>query len=211
MGYRTYIAIVDKKVLNKLRKCKTRDDMVNLYKECGWKYSDYEDEPPYCPPYNIPHIAEYEFGKEAYSTIEEHSKPLFKPTIEEDLGWEEYCFRYGKDDMILEAIKEYKQKIVNYYENLINNTYTNYNGDKITMLRGDTDEETQSLHYKYILDELKFYFNCWKSGDIVDPKNINKSSIFLTGSWFYEYAIFNLVSMYKHFNPKKHYVIYYEW
>ena len=111
----------------------------------------------------------------------------------------------------MEAIKEYQQKIVSYYDNLINNTYTDWAGNKRPMYKGETDEETRKLHYDYVINELKFYYNCWRGGNIVNPESINKSSFLMTGSWLYEYAIFNLVSMYKLFNPKKHYVIYYGW
>lgn len=39
MGYRTYIAIIEKKKLNALRKCNSIDDVVCVFEKYGWRSS----------------------------------------------------------------------------------------------------------------------------------------------------------------------------
>ena len=215
MGYRTYLAIVDKKIVNKLRKCKTKEDLLNLYKSNGWDYSEWRENETdtemsyHFPVYKIPNIMEFEFGKTSYSSVRKCSKPILNNVLEKEV-WDEYDARFGKDDMILAAIEEYKKKIISYFDGLINNHYLDYADNYRPIVEGDTEEETKKLHYEYLIKEIKSKLYEWQNG-FGDPICLNRKTHAVNTSWLYEYSIFNLATMYHLYNPKKHYVMYFGW
>lgn len=211
MSYRTYIALIDKKKLNKLRKCNSMEDVKNVFDLYGWKY--YSDDEDYinCPIYNIEYLAEHEFGADYfcdkyYEDFDKAKKRIFK-NKEVDENYQEYNFEYGGIDLIEFAIKDYKERIHQWFENLASPNKSRHNYEIV----GKTEEELKELHYQKMLMEVKNKASEWSGEWGILPYNENKDDDCCVRSWLYEYQIFDLVRLYKMFDPKKHYVVFYGW
>lgn len=209
MGYRTYIAIIEKKKLNALRKCNSIDDVVSVFEKYGWSYDKASDDcPPYCPVYNLDYIAEHEFGKYYENNYEEFyklKKRVFK-NKDLDKNYDDYNFEYGGIKLLELAIDDYRLRVEKYFKNMcsIDSFTEDYK------LMGKTDEEKKEMHYNALVHEFECKVYRW-SGKLFGslPYNMDKKTNKCVDSWLYEYEIFDLVRMYKLFDEKKHYVVYF--
>ena len=183
MGYRHYFHSVPKTQIEEIKNCKTINELCNWAESAGYKVDRNEDERPYFPVRTIGKEI-YGFGKYVDWALEmqDRNESIFN-SDELKEKYEHYqpviC---TQDDFIL-AINEYKQKIINYYKGLLDEQE----------IRGLTKEQRQQGHIESQLEEWNNEFNIYP----IDL-NLNRESI--TGSWLYEYAIFELVRVYKTFN-----------
>lgn len=208
MGYRTYIAIIDKKQLNSLRKCNTLEDVAKVFEKYGWEYEK-DEEGYYCPVYNVGYTAVHEFGKyyeNNYDEFNKKQKRIFK-NKELDAEYEEYDFQYGGQELLEFAIQDYHSRIKRWFENLSSPKtclpeYETWN---------KTEDELKEMHYQKLVNECKAKTYEWNKSFGLSPYNMNKKTQCCVSSWLYEYEIFDLVRMYKLFDSKKHYVVYYGW
>jgi len=208
MGYREYLYVVDKKVVNAIRKCKTNKELYDLFIKLGYDADyDEDDNTYYCPLYNIDGKA-FEFGKyyDNSDNLYELGKPLFKNKELNDY-YSDFNAIYGGEDLILSAIEWQKEHIIKMYENLVNNTF---NSKLEEFHYRDMDEK--DVHYNRLLEHCKDHLMWWKMpyGNST-AINTNKDNPNLAKSWLYEHTIFDLVRIYKNFNPKKQYVLFFGW
>ena len=209
MSYRIHIALIEKKYVNQLHKCKTMDDLVALYSKNNWEFYQHTDT-VYCPIYRLPFIYDYELGEISFDLENDVKTKIVLRKDFNEIAWDENIGRYGDDSIILKCIEEYRNKIISYLTGWRNNTYISFDGKELPFLRGDTEEETRNLHYQHLLRELDAKIYEWNNG-FCEPYNLNRDSFEVARSWAYEYAIFNLVTMYKMYDEKKHYVMIFGW
>lgn len=186
MSYRHYFYIVDKEEAEKVRDL-SYEEFFNYsekhYPEAAEKnvYSDGEVELYLHFPRTLGQEELYEFGTLYCNTDERiYSKgePLFRNKETQEHFVEEDPYLMGKEGMI-EAIECYKDKIIKYYTNLLKVC----KGEEVDEFFRDTPE-------KHIRGKL---LN-WDFNGVVDT-NLNHG--FLTYSWEYEHAIFNLLHILK--------------
>lgn len=198
MGYRHYFYLIDKSEAEKVRDF-SYEEFFNYseehYPEAIEKdvYEDGEVEIYLHFPRTLSQELLYEFGKLYCDTDERiYSKgePLFR-NKETQKYYEEYePFIMGKEGM-LEAIECYRDKIKSYYEKLMKVC----KGEEVDEFFRDTPE-------KHIRGKLLG----WNLKDTVDT---NLEHGFLTNSWEYEHAIFNLLFLLKTIDWDKKALLFY--
>ena len=87
-----------------------------------------------------------------------------------------------KDDFKA-VIEEYRQKIVNWLQSLLN---------------PEDDEERKHLAIEHEIQDKIDSWSCKYFG--ISPIDLDESRERITGDWSYEYAIFELVRLYKIFD-----------
>lgn len=123
----------------------------------------------------------YDLGKmywdDSAEKIHGHHELFNDPKVREIFADNE-MYVVGKEGLI-RAIEVYKQKIVDYYKNLLVDDFT---------FKKRTSAQKIQEHLEDVLEELRF-----KDFLDLDPNTKN----ILTWSWKYEYEIFNLVHILK--------------
>lgn len=209
MGYREYFCIVNKTLVDELRQCKTKKDVYEVFIKYGFeadciKTTDYNYN---CPIYNIKGRM-FEFGKGYENSIEIKKMGTLLFTSEElQKEYDSYNVYFGGVDFLECAIKWQENYLINYYENLVNNTYSS----KIEELIYKQYDEKEA-HYQRLLSHCEDYISYWKPvfGD-ARVVNMNKSEDKLTDSYLYEHSIFDLIRLYKDFDEETQYVLFFGW
>ena len=194
MGYRRFLYAVPKKQVEEIQACKTNEDWCNFAESYGYKVDrDCRDDGSGCVfPYQIG-SAIYELGKrsEIGFKLESERPSLFTS--------EELKERYSDDGFALltkddfKAIIEfYRQKIVDWFQSLLNPNESRIDANKLSK------EERKHLEWEY---EIRDKLDGW-SGKFfgILPIDLDESREHITGDWSYEYAIFELVRVYKIFD-----------
>ena len=189
MGYRHYLYAVPKKQVEEIRACKTIKDWIDFAKRHDYRY-DEDDE--WLPPYRV--------GKKLYE-LGKHSGIGFKLESERPSMFtsEELKKRYKDDGFALltkddfkAVIEAYRQKIVDWFERLLSPDKSPITFNKLSK------EERKRLEWEY---EIRDKLDSW-SGKYcgILPIDLDESRERITGDWSYEYAIFELVRLYKIFD-----------
>lgn len=183
MGYRHYFYSVPKTQIAEIKRCKTNDEFCDWAETKGYEVERYEGEEPHCSIYKIGKEI-YEFGKYVGWAFKMQSKN------ESIFGSEELNQRYANHQPVLcsqedfvFAINTYKQSIIDYYKGLLEE-------DKETKL---TIEQKRKYYIESKLDE-------WENGFGLCPIDTDLKRETINRSWLYEYAIFELVRVYKTFD-----------
>ena len=212
MGYRQYFYGVDKTIVDEIRKCKTKEDLYNVFLKNNIECEKFDKEGGkihyHCPLYNL-NKEIFEFGKcyENSDEIYKHGNSLFT-SIELNEEYEDERPIVCDESAILCAIEWNKQYIIKMYEHLINNTFENpfekYNFSK------EIDEK--ELHYQRLLSHCKDHLRWWKPefGDYT-AINLDKEKDVLAESWLYEHQIFDLVRIYKTFDWENKSLLFFGW
>ena len=189
MGYRHYLYAVPKKQVAEIRTCKTIKDWIDFAKRHGYRY-DEDDE--WFPPYRV--------GKELYE-LGKYSEIGFKLESERPSLFtsEELKERYSDDGFSLltkddfkAVIEEYRQKIINWLESLLNVD------ERICFSEELTKEQYQ---FETLKQEVQDKIDSWSGKYFgISPIDLDESRERITGDWSYEYAIFELVRLYKIFD-----------
>lgn len=194
MGYRHYLYAVPKKQVAEIQACKTNDDWCNFAEKHGYNVDrDCRDDGSGCVfPYQIG-SAIYELGKrsEIGFKLESERPSLFTS--------EELKERYSDDGFALltkddfKAIIEfYRQKIVDWFQSLLNPNESRIDANKLSK------EERKHLEWEY---EIRDKLDAWSGKYFgISPIDLDESRDRITGDWSYEYAIFELVRLYKIFD-----------
>lgn len=224
MGYRTYIASMQKKDYNKI-KSMTKDQLIEHYKI---ERDDYEIEEGYIGMgvYDFG-TALYEFGK--YTDFEPPKgslKTFFKNKELNKYYTEDHDFNIVTPEFLAYIIDSYKQRVADYYNDMMNPFFgtpvERFDRDKPTDFLNSVDVEYNYPNNKYKFDFSKItqeeQNSLWKIIDHVrtmrtewvhmTPYDLTSGDE-ATTSWKYEYVIFELVRIYKTFNWKKNVMIYY--
>jgi len=196
MGYRTYIGSISKKEYDKIK-------TFNQERLCVYK--NLKDKDDYVGAYDI--VAElYEFGK--YTEFDD--KKFFKP-FWKNKKFQEY---YEGDFWIVERkflnhiIEHYKEKIISHYNKLLDCSATDRTHQKHGVLTIKEEEIKNISSEKAIqwFNHIKDMRSEWTYDFALDLKD-EKDRI--TGSWKYEYSIFELVRIYKTFDWENDVMVYY--
>lgn len=216
MGYRTYIATIPKKEYNKIKSL-TKDQLYEFYKV------DKEDD----------YLSVHDFGAElhCFGKYTEFNPP--KGSMKKFFKNKETHESYNDDNELMLVTKEflayiietYNRKIKDYYNEMVN-PFFGLTGDdcwgkpseflnsiKTTYGEGKrnytfdfskiTPEEQTALFE--LIEHVRSMRTEWT---YLTPYDLEKDSE-ITTSWKYEYAIFELVRIYKSFDWKKNVMFYY--
>lgn len=189
MGYRHYLYAVPKKQVTEIQACKTNEDWCNFAERHDYQY---DEDDGWFPPYRA--------GKELYE-LGKYSEIGFKLESERPSLFtsEELKERYSDDGFALltkddfkSVIEFYRQKIIAWLQSLLNPDESRIVSNKLSK------EERKHLEWEY---EIKDRLDSW-SGKYFGtlPIDLDESRERITGDWSYEYAIFELVRLYKIFD-----------
>ena len=194
MGYRNYIGYINKEEYNKI-KDKTKQELNEYYRNEDW-FEVYEDEEPYIPCYKLVECL-YEFGKYVEFGDEKYYSPFFTDEKTQEYMTEEHDFFIVNKDFLKHIINHYKEKIQTFYKGmLLPEEYKN--------------KEFKDIPEEYLIkwhDHIRFNSSEWIE---LNTFHLEKGDE-ITTSWKYEYSIFELVRIYKHFDWENNIVVYYGW
>ena len=195
MGYRHYFYIVKKSDVEKCNNI-VFDELKRQYGDADG-YIDFSEV--------FPRTEVFEFGKLYYEDTAERiyntGKPLFGDKDCQEYFEDYYPFVVGKEGL-LEAIKIYKEKVINAYQSLLGD------GQEVQYPLGITMTEDISEHDKmknFVKSRLlwiqKYHF------EDIDETNKYKVS----KSYIYEHAIFNLIHLLKVIDWDNETILFYGW
>lgn len=226
MGYRTYIAEMPKREYNKI-KSMNKDDLVKFYdiEIDGEADNDYESW----------YKGVYEYGKDLYCfgkyTDFEPPKKSMKPFFKN----KDLMKRYEGYDFYI-VTPEFLEYLIEYYSSLVEKNYNDLLnpllGEQTDIFTRETPSEfmkSVKTEYKYPKDKHSFDFS--KITDEEQTAIFNliqytrsnrfewlndrpydlKSGTEITSSWKYEYAVFELVNIYKNFDWKRKVMMFIGW
>lgn len=194
MGYRHYLYAVPKKQVEEIQSCKTNEDWCNFAENYGYKVDrGCRDDGSGCVfPYQIGR-AIYELGKysEIGSKLEsERPSPFTSEELKERYSDDGFAL-LTKDDFKA-VIEAYRQKIVDWFQSLLNSDKSPITSNKLSK------EERKRLEWEY---EIRDKLDAWSGKYFgILPIDLDESRERITGDWSYEYAIFELVRVYKTFD-----------
>lgn len=220
MGYRTYLGIMKKDQLNEILACQTEEDLLSVYQKNGWgaEKDEYDGKTHYYFPVSrLGYRATFEFGKYADLGEDFDSKrheifskehPLFKYFDGND-------FWYGGEDLFLAAIENYRCKVRDYFNGLLKKEPSKEDSYDYFKYNHLSDSEKEQWQYNRVMMALCDKAYEWSdekcNGWELLPYNLNKDNKAIISSWLYEYEIFELVRIYKTFDPETEVLIYYGW
>ena len=194
MGYRHYLYAVPKKQVTEILACKTNEDWCNFAENYGYKV-DWD-----CCDGGNGWFSPYKIGTELYE-LGKYSEIGFKleserPSLFTSKELKERYFDYGfalltKDDFKA-VIEAYRQKIVNWFQNLLN-----LKDDPIIPSKLSKEERKRLTIEHEIQDKIDSWSGKYFG---ISPIDLDESRERITGDWSYEYAIFELVRVYKAFD-----------
>lgn len=184
MGYSHYLYAVPKQQVEEIQSCKNNKDWIGFADRYGYKvdYNLCDDGTGYFAPYNVG-TELYELGK--YSKIghklEAERLSLFTFDELKDM-YEDYGFALLTKDDFKAIIDYYRQRIFNWFDSLLH----------------PEEEENQLENLK---QEMKHKLDEWSGKNFgILPFDLDENKEAITTSWYCEYAIFELVRLYKAFD-----------
>lgn len=210
MGYRHYFYTVD------IAECDVVENMTysQLVEYCkshspeAYELDEYSDgtKEEYINFFKILNQTEiFEFGKLYYEDtadrIYSHGIPLFKQKETQEYFDDYNPYRMGKDGL-LEAINIYKQKIIDYYKDILTDGAVQILPFGIELKREDIKSLDKFI--SHVEDELMW----WEKLGAVD---LDESTDRISKSWMYEHQIFELVRLYKTIDWEKKCLLFYGW
>lgn len=213
MGYRTYIQVVKKDIIEDLHNCKTIEDLIKVQDEhkleCFTPKSEFNGS--YFSVYRIPHREQFEFGKfcdGGRDTYQNTQDVFTTPELQELV--EENAFRFGGVEVIKAAIDWTEKRIIEMYQNLIDcKSDWIFEQHEIDSM---TNEEKKNYHYDMLLEHCLGYFNYWKT-EIpgIHAYNDNREKSELSNDWLYEHTFWDLVRMWKEFDVENELILFIGW
>jgi hypothetical protein len=217
MGYRTYISQMPKREYNKIKSL-TEEQLVQFYNIEVDTDGDW-------------HKGVYEFGKELhefgkYTNFDPPKKSLKKFFKNKQLmeRYYEHDFYIVTKEFLEYLIESYRQRVINFYNQMFlpfieptsgrledNRPFLksvqadySFSKEKYTFDFSTISEDEQAALYQILhhIRDMRIEWVHLKPYDLANGESI-------TGSWKYEYAIFELVRIYKTFDWRKNVMIYY--
>ena len=201
MGYRHYMYIVPRNVVNEVKNL-TYDEQVeyankhdlNADKESSWSIlrSIFGDE------------VFFNFGKyyENAEEIQKLSTPLFSLSSTQEC-FEEYDPYIVEKEGVLCAIEHYRRLIINWYSDLLL-TQEEYDATHESWGRQTKQEERIKKHLENQKEEWE---NCFG----ITAIDIDMESPKIVKSWLYEYEIIELVHQLKTMDWERNVLLFYGW
>lgn len=190
MGYRHYLYAIPKKQVEEIQACRTNKDWIDFAESYGYKvdYNICDDGSGYFAPYNVG-TELYELGK--YSEIGfklESERPSLFTSDELKGEYEDYGFALLTKDDFKAVIEFYRQKIIAWFKHLLNPEEDSIIPSKLPK------EET----WQHVIEDK---IDSWSGKYLgIFPIDLDDNKERITGDWSYEYAIFELVRLYKAFD-----------
>lgn len=202
MGYRHYFYLVDIEECDKVKDM-TYAEFVKHLKENTPEAVEQDDEGAWVNFHRALNQKEiFEFGKLYYEDTDEkiysHGEPLFSINDTQEYFEDYQPYRMGKDGL-LEAIKIYEEKIINYYEDLLKDGAVQILPFGIEVPRDDIKSVGK------LKEHAEDMVRRWKWGAI----NLDEDRDAITTSWLYEHQIFELVRLYKAIDWDKKCLLFY--
>lgn len=186
MGYRHYMYKISKKTVKQIEN-KDYDYLSKKY-NYEWNYGTEEFD---LDIFRLPMERIYEFGKLYYDDTAEriykYGKPMFQKKVMEKV--EDYNPYVIPKEALLEAITIYTEKVRKYYNGLLEDGETLVGFLGIETQKETSKEEKWKRHIEQQIQE-------W-SGQFGPPYNLKEETDYIVSSWKYEYALFELVRLYK--------------
>lgn len=222
MGYRTYIAEMPKREYNKIRSMNS-EQLIHFYQIKKEDDID-EDESLYKGVYDYGDTL-HEFGKyTGFNPPKKSLKPFFRNKHLMS-HYSEYDFYVVTPEFLIYVIEGYKERVKSYYSKMMSPFFEKRWDTKSEWLKTIKSDLDESLEYRYTFDfskitqeeqnqlfqmieHVKSMWLEWSSNTIA-PVDTNLEKRSISGSWKYEYAIFELTHILKSFDWKKKVMIYY--
>jgi hypothetical protein len=228
MGYRTYIGFITKREYNKIKSLDVKQfkEYFNLVDE---DHEDFDDNHDKISNYKIVESL-YNFGK--YTDFEppkKSHKPFFKKCVMKEY-YEEYDFEIVTKEYLEYLIEYYSNKVRKIYSNMLEPFFDEDDRDTSTLFK-DTKHRYSKEDYEYetignfsdltedqnvqiikMFKHVKSMNDEWNSSCFPNkrPYSLNGGTE-VTTSWKYEYAVFELVNIYKTFDWKRNQMVFYGW
>lgn len=195
MGYRHYFYKCKKADIGQVRE-KTLAELEEYAKEKGEELSLLDNS-------ILPQEEVFEFGKLYYEDTADKIYGTGFPLFSHEEVMEEFSdyvpYEVGKQGL-LKAIEIYRQKIKDYYEDLLKDGATQILPFGFELPRPDiTSADKIKEHIKEKLSWIKY------------KVNLDETKKTLTDSWQYEDTIFNLVFLLKTIDWEKETLLFYGW
>lgn len=189
MGYKHYLYAIPKSQVTEIQACKTANDLTEFAKRHNYPYDKDNGWPSL-----------YKIGKELYElgkyseigfNLESERPPVFTS--------EELKERYSDDGFALltkddfkSIIEFYRQKIISWFKSLL----------EIKDSSKFTAEYTKEQYwFEMLKGEVQDKIDAWSGKYFgISPIDLDESRERITSDWSYEYAIFELVRVYKIFD-----------
>lgn len=190
MGYKYYFYKVKLKDVNKIKNL-SLNELEEIFCGDDDEYIDFDKVIDKKEIFELGKLYWDNTAEEIYST----GVPLFANS--EVMREFEYYYPYvvGKEGL-LKAIEIYQDKIIEYLEDCMLDTYDEFGKEPVTS-KEKIEED--------IVDRWKY----WKSKDVLNLNEENKELV--TNSWLYEYSIFNLVHLLKTTDWEKETILFCGW
>jgi hypothetical protein len=208
MGYRNYLGSLPKREYNKIKSMTLKE--LYEFKNEEWSDDPY-DKPGHVGVYDVAYNQHYELGKYIDSFDKKFFKPVFKNKETQSYFTGDHDFYIVQKEFVEELIKYYTGLIQKYYKDMLDPFFEGTESRAGFMKTQDTPltEEEMSGVYR-IIDHVRSMAMEWGvAGWFKDMLPYKLDSEDLVSSWKYEYAIFNLINLYKTFDWKKNVMIYY--
>ena len=209
MGYRNYLGSLPKKEYNKIKSMTLQE--LYTFKNEKWSDDLDDDDLGHVGVYDVAYNTHYELGKYIDQFPKKLFKTVFKNKETQKHFTEESDFYVVEKEFVEELIKYYTEKIRAYYKNMLNPFFENSKSKAGFMKTKNTPMTEEEISGVYTLIEhvkdmaMEWGVAGWSPDSL--PYDLNSKD--LVSSWKYEYAIFNLINLYKTFDWKKNVMIYY--
>lgn len=209
MGYRNYLGSLPKKEYNKIK----RFTLKELYEYKGEEWSDDPyNKPGYVGVYNIAYNRHYELGKYVDQFPKKYFKTVFKNKETQKHFTDDHDFYVVDKEFVKLLIEHYSEKIRTYYKDFLSPFFDDDRIKAEFMKTKDTPLTPEEISGVYkLVDHVRSMAMDWGVSSWFDdmrPYSLDPEKDLVT-SWKYEYAIFNLVNLYRTFDWKRNVMIYY--
>ena len=210
MGYRNYLGSLPKKEYNKIKSMTLQE--LYEFKNEEWSDDPY-DKPGHVGVYDIAYNTHYELGKYVDQFPKKFFKTVFKKKETQKHFTEEHDFYVVEKEFVEELINYYSEKVGSIYKNLLDPFFDDEGKSRAEFMADKSNHlsEKDLTAVFLVLDHVKSMGMEWgvkfpwleTKPYSLDPERE------LVSSWKYEYAIFNLVNLYRTFDWKRNIMIYY--
>ena len=191
MGYRHYLYAVPKEQVAEIQACKTAKDLTEFAKRHDYPYDEDDG-----------WLSLYKVGKELYELGKlseigfklESERPSVFTSDELKEEYSDYSFALLTKDDFKSIIEFYRQKIISWFKSLLEIK------DSSKFTAEFTKEQYQ---FEMLKGEVQNKIDIW-SGKYcgITPIDLDAENEQINNSWLYEYAIIELVRLYKIFDWK---------
>lgn len=205
MGYRHYFYKVKKSEVEKVKDM-TLDEVIEYAKACeveveeGEKYFYFKDRRL------LDKVEVFEFGKlywdDTADRIYSKGAPLFNNEDVQEIVSDYVPYVVGKEGL-LEAIKIYEEKILNYYKDLL------VDGQDFNLPFGMRIRKEEVKSIDKVVEHIEDKIRSMSYRSIANIDEDEKWCV--TGSWEYEHSIFNLVHLLKSIDWDTDTLLFYGW